>query len=256
MALSARGWGLVRHVPGPPPETDWTPLNLPNLYAWYDPSDAATVTSSGTEIIQLLDKSGNSRTLTPRSPNTGLLNTYQINGLNAMGNDAQNSSRNLASAALPADLSAITTIAVYDNSVADAGQNHRLGFIGGGVVTRSVWGVSYTDNSLRYDGGFNAGVITPVTGVKLRISYGSAATGNVSDIINGVTNIDNQPHGNGWADKGDFIVIGMASASSLFGNSGYLDGSVGEVIIMDGVISGADIANVTAYYAAKWGTPP
>jgi len=44
------------------------PNDLPNLYAWYDFQDQSTITlTGGTQITQVLDKSGNDFTLTPFS---------------------------------------------------------------------------------------------------------------------------------------------------------------------------------------------
>lgn len=51
---------LFRKADLPAGPRGWTPLNLTNLYAWYDPSNPATVTKSETEVTQLLDKSSRS----------------------------------------------------------------------------------------------------------------------------------------------------------------------------------------------------
>lgn len=44
---------------GGAPPTPWTPNDLSNLVAWFDPSDATTVTVSSNLVSQMDDKSGN-----------------------------------------------------------------------------------------------------------------------------------------------------------------------------------------------------
>lgn len=61
----------------------WSPIQIPTVF-WYDPSDAATITTSGSTVTQVTDKSGNSHTLTVTTvgkigPTIG---TRQLNGLN------------------------------------------------------------------------------------------------------------------------------------------------------------------------------
>lgn len=60
----------------------WTPANITTVM-WYDATDASTITTSGSEVTQVLDKSGNGYTLTRKSgqagPTTG---TRTLNGRN------------------------------------------------------------------------------------------------------------------------------------------------------------------------------
>lgn len=61
----------------------WSPIQIPTVF-WYDPSDAATITTSGSTVTQVTDKSGNSHTLTVTTvgkigPTIG---TRKLNGLN------------------------------------------------------------------------------------------------------------------------------------------------------------------------------
>lgn len=60
----------------------WSPSEIPTIF-WYDASDAATITASGTQVTQVLDKSGNNRTLTRDGANPGpLTGTKTLNGRN------------------------------------------------------------------------------------------------------------------------------------------------------------------------------
>jgi hypothetical protein len=66
----------------------WSPLDLSGLVAWYDASNAASITSSGGAVSQLADLSGNGYHLTQATagakPTTG---TRTQNGLNVLDFD-------------------------------------------------------------------------------------------------------------------------------------------------------------------------
>jgi len=68
-----------------PPPTYWTPSQISTIF-WYDAADTSTITASGSQVTQMLDKSGNGYTLAPLSagkigPNTG---TRTLNGKNVL----------------------------------------------------------------------------------------------------------------------------------------------------------------------------
>ena len=63
----------------------WTPTEISTIF-WYDAADASTITASGNQVTQMLDKSGNNWTLAPITankigPDTG---TRTLNGLNVL----------------------------------------------------------------------------------------------------------------------------------------------------------------------------
>ena len=61
----------------------WTPTQIPTVF-WYDPSDAATITTSGLTVTQVTDKSGNGYTLSVTTPGKigPTIGTRTLNGLN------------------------------------------------------------------------------------------------------------------------------------------------------------------------------
>ena len=62
----------------------WSPADITTVF-WYDPSDASTVTSSGSNVTSVTDKSGNGYTLTPEAgQNAPLIGTRTLNGLNVL----------------------------------------------------------------------------------------------------------------------------------------------------------------------------
>ena len=85
--------------------TLWTPSEISTLF-WYDPSDANTITTSGSNVTQVDDKSGNNYTLTPEvGLNPPLIGTRFLNGLNVLewvGNNClENNSFNYNQSATP-----------------------------------------------------------------------------------------------------------------------------------------------------------
>jgi len=63
----------------------WTPSQISTIF-WYDAADTSTITATGNQVTQMLDKSGNGWTVAPLSsgkigPNTG---TRTLNGLNVL----------------------------------------------------------------------------------------------------------------------------------------------------------------------------
>lgn len=60
----------------------WTPASIPTVF-WYDAADSSTITASGSQVTQVLDKSGNNVTLTRAIGQSGpLTGTRALNGLN------------------------------------------------------------------------------------------------------------------------------------------------------------------------------
>ena len=61
----------------------WNPSEIPTVF-WYDPSDASTITTSGSTVTQVTDKSGNGYTLSVTTAGkTGpTIGTRTLNGLN------------------------------------------------------------------------------------------------------------------------------------------------------------------------------
>lgn len=66
----------------------WTPNNISTVF-WYDAADLSTITATGNQVTQMLDKSGNGWTIAPITagkigPNTG---TRTLNRLNVLDYD-------------------------------------------------------------------------------------------------------------------------------------------------------------------------
>lgn len=76
--------------------SSWSPANIPTVF-WYDAADSSTITASGSEVTQVLDKSGNNRSLTRAAAQSGpLTGTRNLNGLNVFEWTANNCLENAA----------------------------------------------------------------------------------------------------------------------------------------------------------------
>lgn len=81
LTLNGQLWQIYSAVSG---GALWTPQQIPTVF-WYDPSDAATITTSGSNVTQVDDKSGNNYTLTPIvGQNPPLIGTRFLNGMNVL----------------------------------------------------------------------------------------------------------------------------------------------------------------------------
>lgn len=82
--MTERSWGEIGGS-GTGLSLAWSPLALPNLVAWYDASNAASIASSGGAVSQLNDLSGHGFHLTVTvgsgAPTTG---THTLNGRNTI----------------------------------------------------------------------------------------------------------------------------------------------------------------------------
>lgn len=81
MSLNEQLWLIYQLINTRP---RWTPKYIQTVF-WYDPSDASTITTSGSNVTQVDDKSGNGYTLTPEvGQNPPLIGTRTLNDLNVL----------------------------------------------------------------------------------------------------------------------------------------------------------------------------
>lgn len=138
----------------------WSPSEIPTIF-WYDASDAATITASGTQVTQVLDKSGNNRTLTREGTNPGpLTGTQTLNGRNVFewnGNNClDNNSFTYNQSATPLNVAMVLKISTTAGTQA-------FFMAGGNSVTtgqRNSARISATTNILEILGGNGTSNIT------------------------------------------------------------------------------------------------
>lgn len=225
----------------------WTPASLPNLVAWYDASDAASITSSGGAVSQWNDKSGNGHHLTQSTsnlkPTTG---TRTLNGLNVIDFDgAVGSADYMDSNALNiTQPNTIFAVVRHDNVSGNrgtvtegtaSGHRHLLyvtgvgrtwGFYAGSGITSAVTPDTTTAHALI--------AVANSTSSELWLDGTSIASGNA-----------------GTNDLGTLRV----GQDRLLTSDGGLDGFIAELIICNTALDSTNRGLLVAYSQSKWATP-
>jgi hypothetical protein len=243
--------GLVPYV-----DAGWSPLDLPDLNRWYDPSDATTITESGGDVSQLNDKSGNALDLVQVGalvkPSIG----DTINGLGVItydGNDEFLSSiggmTNLTGSDKPFTLFAVVepaTLVPATQAYASFGSTGSTTPLTSFRLTSApAWDMVKRDDAAASkiaNGG------TPTTAPHIITTFSSGTAGSIR--ADGVLVANAEDINVGTTTAGRFslgALYGLTTAQQFF------NGNIGEVILCEGVLDGADIAIVEAYLAAKWG---
>ena len=216
----------------------WTPANITTA-AWYDASDASTITDSSGLVSNWSDKSGNNNTATQsagaKQPTVG---SNTIHGLSSI-------SFNGASNALTTVLTQLSTASIYI------------------VANAQTKGTNQDSNLLGAATSFNSGGAFVSTQ-----EYGS---GNASDVVFYTSSLpDQQKYFNGnqlpFTETFDPAIhyheVTNATTESLpytLGNrnatnsSSGFKGEVGEILIFNSVHGSATRQRVEGYLAWKWG---
>lgn len=211
------------------------PLSL-SPKAWWDASDAATITLSGANVTAWADKSGNGYTLTPGTSPTYA--TAAQNGLNVVEFNGTNQ---------------------YLTSGASLTGNDRTCF----AVLKRVSGTGYQGivQSSSY------GMIVNITNSALRHWAAASALNNTTpmtswtQVTTKLKNSVTRTHDT-WANGGDHqsssgFYAAETGETLLVGGVNFGGGplQVAEIIWYWSLLSDTDRQAVEAYLKAKWGTP-
>ena len=212
----------------------FSPLDLSPVL-WLDASDTSTITESGGSVSQWDDKSGNGNDVTQGTaalqPTTG---TRTLNGLNVLDfiDDRLGGTFAGGNIAQP-----FTLVAVATSDLATAGYRYiahgdspssYLGFIGSANLALGG-GVVLTSST----GGTDPHIIVATansTSSLIRVD-GNETTGDAG------TRAFNTPFG-----------IGAFSTPAS-----YWDGTIAEIIVVDGTLTADQITATESYLASKWG---
>ena len=227
------------------PKWFWNPSFLPGLAAWYDASDAASITATAGKVSQWADKSGNGRHLAQATganqPSTGVDTMGGRNALSFVrGGTGAAAGQWLArpSVTLPQPLTVFAAMKPGTNAVA-AGNTQILG--NAATPEATIYGAigawSMFAGANLSGGGVNA---VPHQAVAVFNSTTSQLFMDGSSLL-GPGNV-----GTGGRTE---LTIGSDAASSGW------DGDIAEVAIISGIVTAGDRANWNAYCSAKWGTP-
>lgn len=233
-----------------PDDVDGAGTPMTGLRAWYDASDASTITVGGGTVTQLNDKSGNGFHATAASgagPTTGV--QVSPSALNMLYFSATSPMAVPALGISGGEARGVVMAVGERRSTADRAFYGFGDIVGGASRARWSWVTSATEMRLEYNSGntdVNAeGGTTP--GV-----YGITHDGNTTArgrfVSNGVETSYN--------DTNDTLattdVAGVLGGRAT-GSSGALLGDFGEAIIADADIPLATMQKATGYLAHKWG---
>lgn len=236
----------------------WRPTDIPNLAAWYDPSDSGTYTLTSGRVSQLDDQSGNGNHLTEVSANGPTIAAAQWNGMDAL-------SYPIATRQLHRSNAGLTNINGPDLSVFVVCEvNFPFTGSSGGLISQSNsswsdgWRIGDTtgsrdsfDVTVKH---YNSGNVIPGTGTD---------TGAGHPFLYGFT-WENTPHELKSYENGFLVGSNTGNSSTVDFSTdlylGYLDGGqslypafIGDAVIVDGLISQSDREKLEGYLAHKYG---
>ena len=223
---------------------NWAPLDqLPDLDLWLDANDTSSVSHSSGVVSQWNDKSGNGFHLTPSASGTGpTTGTVSLNSLNTIDFDGSND--RMKNDLLPLG-SPISIFLVATGST--NGYRRILDGISDGYV---FVGNGNSNNNLATF--FGAGSWSDVN---TNSPTGSLASATLIGLTNDGTT--GTPYHNGVAQNTKNGAMGNGTIGLSVGASGggaqFWDGSVGEVFILNAVLSSASRQKLEGYLANKWG---
>jgi hypothetical protein len=219
----------------------WTPSNTSSTVGWWDASDASTITTSGSEVTAVTDKSGNLYTL-QRGTTGPTIGTRTLNGLNvfefsgANGNVLENNSFawNQASNALGfAAVYRLDDDGLTDQDFLVSGTNSSTR-IGIRRLTQNNWQIIASGGSLTTSSTLGA---EPVT--QMMVARFNASNSHIR--------IDGTQQASG--------AIGTVAFSSLNINGNYLnqqgvEGFIAEIVFFSDL---TQTEKIEGYLAHKWG---
>jgi len=247
----------------------WTPAEI-NTEWWHDVSDSSTVTLSGTTIIKINDKSGNSYDLlqeedTAKRPSL-VTGASGINNLDTMrmdlecmyvnwsGTAADHPSFNMFFVCQPDDTTPTTNNAIIRRGNSNASLGGTLRFQSSGLA--GFWSLNTGDDSITLK---SSGILSPSVN-ELLMEYDSGTNQSQLRAYQDANKFSD------WTNTGipnnltDDVrpVIGGAYNSDTWGSGNFADlfeGLYGEIVcVVDTNITTDTQQKIEGYLAWKWGT--
>jgi hypothetical protein len=246
----------------------FSPLDLPNLKAWYDAADTSSI-SGGSEVNQWNDKSANgfhlAQATSTYKPSSG---TRTLNSKNVIDFDGTN---DFLQASTAADWTFLNnsgaSTAFYVLILDDNSKSNGFADTGG-----------FDSGNVDYEIYHNAGG----EGITHRVGNANAGAGPVQNITNNtLTNaahyfhLISDPNNGTAANRSIFVLDGVAAnknnartstpsssapnraltvGNRSLGDGVYaFNGAMAEIIFVSGIMSAGNITATTDYLTAKWG---
>jgi hypothetical protein len=220
------------------------------LLAWYDASDDSAVTLNGSNISQVRDKSGNSRNATQATALSqparvaAVQNGRSVCRFNgATRNDELQCSIPMSSAVTLFWLGTPTTGKDDTYLVSGSGSGGRPAIISRYSITVSGQGLR-RDYAYFGAGGDSAVIATSASGFRV-VAYTLTDGGSVIGYLNGTQTVSATPANT----ISGLNIIRLGSASSV----AFANADLGEFLVWNRVLSGAERQSVERYLGRKWG---
>lgn len=252
----------------------WSPSDLASLSAWYDASDSTTVfdtTTGGSlpaddgDVARIEDKSGSGFHLTQATAgNRPVRVAAEQNSLDALSFTRTNVEYlERGTTAIARGVGGVTIAAVYKEASASGSGNIAHIAVGTGNGARVDLVVEHTENSIyaggrRLDGDTYALASAATQALTNQTWYTAVAVhdfanSNLSVFVDGTSVAENTSYKSG-GNTSDTDANSMAIGTNTNATSTYaLGGMIGEVVIVDAVLSQSDRQKLEGYLAHKWG---
>jgi autotransporter-associated beta strand protein len=211
---------------------------MPGIFEWFDAADASTITETGGAISQWRDKAGGGRDLNQGTAGAQPTLVPDVaNGHSVVRFDGNDVIFNPAANNSPGTPYTVLSVARMEGSknlrLITSNNNWLLGFWGNGMDQ------FYADGAVRLAGS------NPVPDTALHF-YGAQGTGSVSTFFDGNRFI---AQGSGGLSSPSGISLGAWQGNPANEAS---RGDVAELLIFQGILTPAQLAEVYAYLQSKW----
>ena len=219
------------------------PGDIAGLAAWWDASDASTITDTGGLVDSWDDKSGNAATLTATTTQRPTTASSSQNGLNTLTlNGTSTVLRDTTVDTLTTD----NTVFCVMKSSATAATRSMFNGTSGTYQALYITGSTGSKSFNLYRGGVSVLLVFGDETVWRIYTYkSSSASFDSFGRVNGVQGADQavgSSKGGGWT-----------LFANHSGTAEFWEGEAAEVIAYDTALSDADIASVETYLSDKWG---
>lgn len=239
------------------------PHKFSSLLAWWDVSDAATVTKNGSDLVsQLNDKSGNGFHFTQSTEaDRPLWVASGINSKPSLSYDGETNSGKFMSVAIDyTGITQLTVVAVFQNGDVADDTGHYVVIANAGINSNSGFAISFFPGPTGGSGTFNyhaegAGGDNGITSVALidgeyivnsfRIVEGTS----MDSWFNGTQDTTTDCDSNDTIENSSTVTYLGNDSSEAYAFEGY----IAEVMLFSTVLSDVDENAVRQYCANKWG---
>jgi hypothetical protein len=233
-----------------PRATGFTPRSISGLAAWWDASDAASITTVSGRVSQWNDKSGNGVHATQTTANNRPVNTSQtLNGRAVMTFDGSNDIMSFTGTARTDETQFVV---VRNNMVASAVSNQQI--LGDASSGFGVTAVIKNDGSTNSDvfthcGGFSLGTTSARYQFPANNPFGPAVVSAIrSSASGGILRTDGVQRAT-CTTSNSYALARIGGVGSSLPLNGY----IAEIVIYSRALSVADVQRVERYLGTKWG---